>query len=185
MYANLSFPAANVARLHAPSSRFGLLHGFIIIPMLAAMVVIAGILCLSSRLVWQRVAVGVFLLVPAAFTVLLHRATRRAHAHFQIDKARLAVHRSDRTGLRELQEVKAFLAVRLSIVPGTDSTPRLALLELECEDGVIQLFTTPAKDNALHVGRSLAAWLRVPFLDEGTTDVPPLRSKKILFHQGW
>jgi hypothetical protein len=47
------------------------------------------------------------------------------------------------------------------------------------------LFTTPAQDNALQVGRSLAAWLRVPFLDDETDDVSPLKSKKILFHQGW
>jgi hypothetical protein len=46
-------------------------------------------------------------------------------------------------------------------------------------------FTTPAQDNALQVGRSLAAWLRVPFLDDETADVSPLMSKKILFHQGW
>jgi hypothetical protein len=81
--------------------------------------------------------------------------------------------------------VKAFSAVRLSSAPGTDATPRLAMLQLECDDGVMPLFTTPAQDNALQVGRSLADWLRVPFLDEGTADAPPLKSKKILFHQGW
>jgi hypothetical protein len=117
--------------------------------------------------------------------VFLHRINRRTDTCFQIDKMRLAVHRSDRTGRREIQKVEAFSAVRLSIAPGTDATPRLAMLQLECDDGVMRLFTTPAQDNALQVGRSLAAWLRVPFLDEGTADAPPLKSKKILFHQGW
>jgi ABC-type methionine transport system ATPase subunit len=46
----------------------------------------------------------------------------------------------------------------------------------------MQLFITPAQDNAVQIGRSLAAWLRVPFLDEATADVPPLKTKKILFH---
>jgi hypothetical protein len=117
--------------------------------------------------------------------VFLHRINRRTDAYFQIDKVRLAVHRSDRTGRREIQKVEAFSAVRLSIVRGTDATPRLAMLQLECDDGVMRLFTTPAQDNALQVGRSLADWLRVPFLDDETADVSPLKSKKILFHQGW
>jgi hypothetical protein len=173
-----------MARLHAPSARFGLLHTVFIIAMLV-MVVAASVPCLSSRHVWQRVSGGVFLLTAMAFAVLLHRTSRRTHACFQIDKVRLAVHRSDRTGLREIQKVKAFLAVRLSMARSTDATPRLALLQLECDDGVMQLFTTPAQDNALQVGRSLADWLRVPFLDEGTADVPPLKSKKIMFRQGW
>jgi hypothetical protein len=41
------------------------------------------------------------------------------------------------------------------------------------------------QSSPLQVGRSLADWLRVPLLDEGTADVPPLKSKKIMFRQGW
>jgi hypothetical protein len=184
MYAHLSFSAVNMARLHAPSARFGVLHAFLVVAYLV-MIVVAGVLCLSSRLEWQRVSGGVFLLVAVGLAVLLHRVRRRTDAYFQIDKVRLAVHRSDRTGRREIQKVEAFLAVRLSIAPSIDAMPKLSILQLECDDGVMQLFTTPAQDNAVQVGRSLAAWLRVPFLDEATADVPPLKPKKILFHQGW
>jgi hypothetical protein len=184
MYAHLSFAAGNMARLHAPSTRFGIVHALFAIAHLV-LVVAAGVLCLSSRDEGQRVLGGFFLLSAVGLAVLLHRVKRRTDAYFQIDKVRLAVHRSDRTGRREIQTVEAFLAVRLSIAPGTDATPRLAMLQLECDDGVMRLFTTPARDNAVQVGRSLAAWLRVPFLDEATADVPPLKPKKILFHQGW
>jgi hypothetical protein len=184
MYAHLSFSASNMARLHAPSARFGIVHGLFAIAGLV-MLVAASVLCQSSRLEWQRVSGGIVLLVTVGLAALLHRVRRRTDAYFQIDKVRLAVQRSDRTGRREIQKVEAFLAVRVSIAPGTEATPRLATLQLECEDGVMRLFTTPAQDNAVQVGRSLAAWLHVPFLDEAAADVPPLEPKKVLFHQGW
>ena len=181
MHAHLSFSASNMARLHAPSARFGAVHSLFLIAHLV-LAVAAGVLCLSSRLVQDRILGGAFLLVVVGSIVLLPWVKRRTDAYFQIDKVRLAVHRSDRTGRREIQKVNSFLAVRLSIVPGTDYTPRLTMLQLECDAGVMQLFITPAQDNAVQIGRSLAAWLRVPFLDEATADVPPLKTKKILFH---
>ena len=180
MYAHLSFSAVNMARLHAPSARFGVLHAlFAIVHGILCMA--AGVLCLSSELTRDQILGGVFLLVVMGSAVFAYWVRRRTDAYFQIDKVRLAVHRSDRAGRREVRKVEAFLAVRLSVAPGTEATPRLATLQLECDDGVIQLFTTPAQDNARQVGHSLATWLRLPFLDEATAEVPQLKSKKILF----